>query len=316
MDHVVALSRELINKGSKSFALAARLFPSRMRDDAYMLYAWCRHCDDVIDGQELGHRTGSTARNREQMQVALAQLERETTDALNGRPCSHAFMALARVVRQHEIAHRHPFDLLEGFRMDVDGRSYQTPADLLSYCYHVAGVVGVMMAQVMGVRDRETLERAQDLGIAFQLTNISRDIVEDAAAGRRYLPAAWLADEGIEPEHVAAESNRTALAAVARRMLDLADAYYDSASCGLGALPLRAAWAVGAARSVYRDIGGLVRQRGPSAWDTRAVVGTERKLLAIAGGLSRAIVSRPALSIGTVPPRDPSLWTKAGLADG
>lgn len=309
-DQIVAMSRERIERGSKSFAGAARLLEPRMRDSAYMFYAWCRHCDDEIDGQELGH--ASAAAQPADPAAALAILRRKTHAALNGRPDEPVFEALHRVVTLHAIPHRHPLELLDGFAMDVDGRRYQSIDELLEYCYHVAGVVGVIMAMIMGPRDRVALDRASDLGIAFQLTNISRDIVPDALSGRCYLPLDWLADEGLTPETLAVPANRKALHAVTRRLLDTADRYYVSARYGLPHLPLRAAWAVAAARSIYRDIGNIVRRRRDHAWDERAVVSKSRKIADAAyAGLS---IGRAHLSGAVRAPRSrEGLWTHPEL---
>ena len=195
MDEIVDYCRERIEKGSKSFAAAARLFDPDTRAYAYMLYAWCRHCDDVIDDQELGFARRGAAR-----QAALARLEMlrdKTRRALAGDADEPVFAALQRVATEKALNEANLIEHLDGFAMDVSGRKYLTFDDTLSYCYHVAGVVGLMMANIMGVRDAPTLDRACDLGIAFQLTNIARDVMEDAAAGRVYLPAAWLRDAGV-----------------------------------------------------------------------------------------------------------------------
>jgi phytoene synthase len=316
MDPIVEQSRQLIERGSKSFAGAARLFDADTRDSAYMLYAWCRHADDEIDGQDLGFER-STAPELAPAE-RLERLRRRTLAAIAGAPdpSEPVYEALARVVAKHALPARHPMELVHGFEMDVGGRSYQSLDDTCSYCYHVAGVVGVMMAMIMGVRDGATLNRASDLGIAFQLTNISRDVIADAETGRVYLPADWLAAEGIEPtpEAVAAPANRAAVYRVTERLLDEAERYYASARHGLPALPMRAAWAIAAARRVYRDIGSVVRTRKHRAWDKRAVVSRGRKVWSVAyAGLSigRAHVSG---AISGLPPRD-GLWTMPGLGD-
>ena len=124
----------------------------------------------------------------------------------------------------------------------------------------VAGVVGAMMASVMGVRDRPTMERAIDLGIAFQLTNISRDVMEDAADGRVYLPADWLEEEGAPLNPAEFPGAEPALYRVVKRLLDEADRYYESAGVGIARLPFRCAWAIAAARRVYRAIGETVQE--------------------------------------------------------
>lgn len=310
-DPIVTLSRERIERGSKSFAGAARILGPDMRDSVYMLYAWCRHCDDVIDGQELGFAAPGAQRSTP---ATLAELRRQTEAALAGQADGPVFEALQRVVIKHAIPARHPRELIDGLAMDVEGRTYNSIDDTLSYCYHVAGVVGVMMAMIMGVRDRATLNRAADLGIALQLTNISRDVVPDARAGRVYLPAEWLATAGIAPDAVADPANRVALHDVTARLLDTADRYYVSARYGLPHLPLRAAWAVAAARSIYRDIGNIVRRRRHRAWDKRAVVGRSRKIADAAyAGLS---VGRAHLSGAIKAPRSRAgLWTHPGLGE-
>jgi phytoene synthase len=312
MDHLVEEAKSIIERGSKSFAGAARLFDSQTRSSAYMLYAWCRHCDDEIDGQELGFST--VALSTEEVRRRLLRLEARTLAAVRGNPDDDpVFQGLARVTAQHNIPERHPMELIEGFRMDVDGRRYARIEDTLEYCYHVAGVVGVMMAMVMGVRDRETLNRASDLGLAFQLTNIARDVIPDAEAGRLYLPELWLADIGVAPHEVADPAKRAAVAEVTARVLEEAERYYISARYGLARLPLRSAWAVAAARKVYRDIGALVKSRGEAAWAQRAVVSRQRKLAGLAwGGLS---VGRASLvcAIAGAPART-GLWTHPGLA--
>ena len=191
--------------------------------------------------------------------------------------------------------------------MDVQGRRYETLEDTLLYAYHVAGVVGVMMAQVMGVRDLATLERACDLGLAFQLTNIARDVVEDARNGRLYLPAAWLREAGMaaDPRAVADPACRDRVAIVVLRLLDVAEVYYRSARFGLARLPLRSAWAIAAARGVYREIGRIVRRRGARAWDARAAAPAPRKLALLLRGALVALASRwPAR-----PPSRAGLWT-------
>lgn len=310
MDEIVRDARERIDKGSKSFAVAARLFRPAVRDDAFMLYAWCRHCDDLIDDQELGFaRTPDAATTPA---ARLAELREQTRRAIGGEAEHPVFVALSRVVARHQIPERHPFELLDGFAMDVEGRRYRSLDDTLAYCYHVAGVVGVMMAMIMGARDRATLNRASDLGIAFQLTNIARDVMEDAASGRVYLPEDWLEGEGVPVSEVADAKHRAGVFRVVARLLDVADDYYASSSYGVSRLPFRSAWAICAARRVYRDIGQVVRERGPEAWDSRAVVGSARKLAGV--GLGAAAAARAATIGRYVPPaaRD-GLWTHPDL---
>jgi phytoene synthase len=291
-----------IRTGSKSFALASRLFDPATRDLVWDLYAWCRHCDDVVDGQVLGHGT-SAVTDRE---TRLALLREGTAAAFAGTAGPRGpFAALARVVAATDLPPVLAHDHLAGFAMDAAGRGYETFDDTLDYCYHVAGAVGLMMAWVMGVRDRAVLCRASDLGLAFQLSNIARDVGDDLATGRLYLPAAWLRDAGASlvagsPLDPAGAARITPVVA---RLLTEGERYYDSAWHGVRHLPGRSAWAVATARLVYRDIGRAVAYRGAGAWTSRTVVGTPQKLARLVqAGIATAwlkTVADPA-----APPRD------------
>ncbi len=310
MDAVVAHSRDSIAKGSKSFRAASRLFTADTREDAWLLYAWCRHCDDVIDGQD--HGFGAETLPKAEQRRRLERLRTETRDALAGRAVSDpTFQAFQRVARRHAFPDRWPLEMLDGFAMDVEERRYATVEETLQYCWGVAGVVGVMMALVMGVRDQAVLRRAQDLGLAFQLTNIARDVIDDAQTGRLYLPADWLREAGVEPTPiaVAARENRAAVHGVAARLLALAEPYYDSARGGLRGLPFRSSLAIAAARGVYREIGRKVVRQGPAVWDRRVVVGRPMKLWLFVRGFAIALWTQ-ALDHGREPPARPGLWSR------
>ncbi|MGB0906278.1 MAG: phytoene/squalene synthase family protein [Maricaulaceae bacterium] len=282
MDDVKKFGHASIKKGSKSFALASRVLPPELRDDASMLYAWCRYCDDVIDGQEMGHgqiedyKTGQSDR--------LDVLRAQTTAALAGQPTDNpVFAGLARVVTNNAIDHRHPFDLLKGFEMDASDRVYETMDDLLDYSYHVAGVVGVMMANIMGVRDNATLDRASDLGLAFQLTNIARDVMDDAKAGRVFVPREMLRAAGapIDASGLLAPDNKTAVFKAVHAQLDVAEHYYDSSMVGIKELPFRCAWAISSAMFIYGGIGERLKSIGPTAWDERVSTSKWEKISAV-----------------------------------
>ena len=310
-DETLRSAPAAIRAGSKSFAAAARLFEPATREGAVLLYAWCRHCDDVVDGQELGFAAGGEGGAADEPAERLARLERETRRALAGEPTGDAaFGGLAEVMRRHAIPDRYPLQHLAGFRMDVENRRYRVLADTLDYAYHVAGVVGIMMAHVMDARDPAVLDRACDLGLAFQLTNIARDVVADAAVGRVYLPEAWLVEAGLDPDPraIVDEAGRPALAGVAARLVAAAEPYYDSAAIGIAALPPRAAWAIATARSVYREIGREVVRRGSRAWDARVATSKAAKLLHVGQGAAGALRSRFA-GRERAPPR-PALYVR------
>ena len=303
---------QTIEVGSKSFAAAAKLFDAETRRGVLMLYAWCRHCDDVVDGQELGFAPAASApaphAAGHDPVKELALLRDQTRRAYAGeRMHDPAFAAFQEVALRHGIEPRHAYDHLAGFAMDVEGARYETIDDTLRYCYHVAGVVGLMMASIMGARDPAVLDRACDLGLAFQLTNIARDIVDDAHIGRCYLPAAWLREAGIPQDEIALPRHREALAKIAARLVDHAEPYYESAYAGLAALPLRSAWAIATARLVYRQIGIVVKRRGPHAWDTRAGTSKLTKLWLLLRGGCDALSSRIRT---TSSPRPARLWSR------
>lgn len=306
-------ARKLIKRGSKSFSGASRMFSNELRNSASLLYAWCRHCDDVVDDQILGQ---GQAGSHETIEARLAQLTAQTRAAINGQPDGEAFEALTWVVNAHGIPERYPLELLEGFAMDARDHQYETIDDTLLYSYHVAGVVGIMMAMIMGARHTATLQRACDLGIAFQLTNIARDVIEDAARARVYLPAAWLREAGIEPtpEAILDSANHEAVYSVVLRLLDTSDAYYRSARYGLQRLPFRCACAIGAARVIYRDIGNIIRNGGANILDRRAVVSTRRKYLDAFWGVSTACRAYIVDRFRNAPSRA-GLWTHTALRD-
>ncbi len=301
---LVESARISIVRGSQSFAAASRLFAPATRERAWLLYCWCRAADDLTDGQEAGH--DAIAPNAPL--AGHARLVALTTAALDGdAPLPLPFMALRQVARETALPRRWIFDHLEGFALDAaDWRPRETD-DLLRYCYHVAGAVGLMMAIIMGVAvdDNDTLDRACDLGLAFQLANIARDIVPDAEVGRVYLPSAWLAEAGIAPEHLALPVHRPQLAAWAARLVDMAHGYRSSARIGAARLPRRSRLAVLAADAIYGAIGERVVQRGAAAWDERVHISAAGKLgLLVAAAARSGFTPKPAPRIGLwTPPR-------------
>lgn len=285
---LVATAGETIRQGSKSFHMASRLFDRRTRERAWLLYCWCRHCDDVCDGQALGFGT-------DRAQGTVAAVELLTRQVLAGeRVGLLPFDALGTLLAECPVPHRYIDDHLQGFALDSDGWRPGDEADLLRYCYHVAGAVGCMMAIVMGVEpdEEETLARASDLGIAFQLSNIARDLRDDHEAGRCYLPAEWIELYGLDRRDPLRPDRRKGLVAVAGRLTDLALRYEASAHAGVAKLPFRARWAVLAAARVYGAIGRRVASLGASAWETRVTVPRRKKLSYLLPTLVEAIRTR------------------------
>jgi len=234
---LVEAARVSIDKGSKSFALASMLFAPEARERAWLLYAWCRRCDDIADGQE----HGGALSNDGDAAGRLARIRTLTQQAYDELPTGDpAFDAFGLVARECHIPYHYADDLIAGFALDAADWRPQTTEDLIRYCYHVAGVVGIMMALVMGVdpHDEATLGHACDLGYAFQLANIARDVREDAAAGRCYLPQDWLDEVELD-----APAKSPQLASLTQRLATLAAGYEASARIGARKPTLRPRWA-------------------------------------------------------------------------
>ena len=244
-------------------------------------------------------------------QARLAAMRAQSDAALRGEATGDpAFDGFGLVMRECAIPPRYAHDLLDGFALDAQDWRPTTEADMLRYCYHVAGAVGCMMAVLMGVdpQDEATLDRACDLGLAFQLANIARDIGEDQQAGRCYLPHQWLTEMEIPPGRQMEPAFRPQLTLLARRLTSLAADYEASARHGTGALPPRAAWAVLAAAGIYGDIAREVARRGEHAWDDRVVTPRNEKL----GWVCRAgvqIFGRSSRWPASAP-RPAHLWTR------
>jgi len=278
-----AACRDALARGSKSFHAAWRLLPARLRDPFASFYAFCRVTDDAVD-----ESTDATA--------ALVRCVERTDAIFAGAPESHPVdRAFARTVRAHSLP-RAPIDaLLDGYRWDVEKRVLQTRSDLIAYAVRVAASVGVVSTYLMGERDRSTLARAADLGIAMQLTNVARDVGEDARNDRVYLPREWLVAEGV----TTTRRHGTALGRVVRRLLDDADVLYAQAEPGITALPPDCRPAIRAASRLYREIGQIVRENGYDAVSGRASTSPVRKVIVLA----RSLAELPRRAMFDAPPQ-------------
>lgn len=262
----LAACRAHLRAGSRSFLLASMVLPRWLRERATALYAFCRLADDAVD-----HGGGVPA---------LTDLHRRLDRIYRGRPADDpAERAFAALVAEHGLPRVLPEALLEGFAWDLEGRRYSTIEDLENYGARVAGSVGAMMTHLMGVRDRTTLARACDLGVAMQLSNIARDVAEDARAGRLYLPESWLREAGIASDALLDHGPvwNARLRSVLERLLAHADRLYSRAETGLAGLPLSCRPGIYAARLLYAEIGHAVLTPGHDPLAVRSVVTPARK---------------------------------------
>jgi phytoene synthase len=217
-----------------------------------------------------------------------------------------AFDAFGLVADECGLTLAEANDVIAGFALDATRWTPNTEADMLRYCYHVAGAVGIMMARIMGVHpdDGETLDRACDLGLAFQMANIARDIVEDAEADRCYLPQKWLEEMGWQQGEHALPENRFRLASLMPRLIELMEKHEAAAKLGARKLRFRQRWAVLSAARIYGAIGRKVLNRGQLAWDTRTRVSAPEKTWHMVAAFFEAVRNRPP------PPAEPITWSR------
>jgi phytoene synthase len=263
----------------RSFWLASKLLPSGLRDEAAIVYAFCRAADDAAD------------------ELTDTRRAHETLDALE-RGLAADGPAPARAMRELFARRGLGLDparlLLSGVRRDLGSVRIEDDQELLHYAWLVAGTVGQMMAELLGARDPRARFYAVQLGIAMQITNVCRDVAEDLARGRVYLPERRLRAAGTSQRALLAGcAPRDAVAAVVRDLLVLADRLYASADRGMRFLPTRARLCVLVASRVYRAIGLRLRARGCDALRGRVVVSLPVKL----GWVVAAIVAWITLAL-------------------
>lgn len=289
-----AEARAVLAHHGRSFHWASRLLAGEDADRCARLYAFCRRVDDWVDEGDPGD--------------AAARLERLRHDIRRGESHDPAVADFLRLAESSGISQALALAFVDGVATDLGRVALHDEAELLRYAYGVASTVGLMMCAVLGVRDPRALPFAIDLGIAMQLTNICRDVAEDAAVGRRYLPETILHPdtrlEGLARGDAAAR--RDARRAV-RLLLAQADRFYRSADEGMRYLPWRARLGILTASRVYEAIGPVVLGQGDEDWGRRAVVGPGRKLLRTARAVG-ALLLRPRYWRRTPgPPHDAGL---------
>ncbi|MEZ5581514.1 MAG: phytoene/squalene synthase family protein [Candidatus Competibacteraceae bacterium] len=257
-------ARLTLKQHGKSFHWAGVLLAPEQAHHAAVLYAFCRTADDLADATDPDTaRAGLTA-----IRQALAQ-------GVSADPTVSAFLRLAAAQQLPMMPAQVLIDTLIN---DVDAVRLQTWDELLRYAYGVASTVGILMCGVLGVRDSAALPFAIDLGIAMQLTNIARDVLEDAARDRVYLPQE-ATPISLNPHRLMAGDAATRDAAhnVIQQVLQRADGYYRSADQGMRYLPWRARLAILTAARVYEAIGGVVLARRDDYWGNRCYVGVAGK---------------------------------------
>ena len=284
---VVLDSRALLRRKAKSFALAASFLPPSVRDDAAVVYALCREVDDTADDTT----------DRAAARHALDRLRQEVLGVAAPRPQVEVFRAIAQRVG---LPLSCMTALIDGVAADLGTVRIADDAELLQYCYRVASTVGLMMTAVIGVRRREASPFAVDLGLAMQLTNIVRDIAEDAALGRVYLPESRLRAAGLSAESIVEGSaDPDKVRQVAGDLVALAERFYRSADDGMRDIPFRSRVAILVASRVYAGIGCRARRMRSLPSEGRVVVPWWEKAWLVV----RAVAAAHAPSILGLAPR-------------
>lgn len=257
-------AHKVLAKHGKTFSLASKFMGKDTSYKAARLYAFCRYLDDLVDERT----TVQSARD------ALRETRAQLLTGSGFDPVVDDFLSLAREASMDPALGA---ILIDGLESDLTTVSIDSQEELVRYAYRVAGVVGLMMCAVMDVKDSRALPYAIDLGIAMQFTNIARDIREDAAMGRRYIPGCWVQNLRAHDLAKPSASTQSAVSAGLKKLLNLADDYYRSAALGLHYIPARSQLAVRVARSVYREIGQLIREQDYNVNESRIIVGGARK---------------------------------------
>ena len=292
----VAESRAVMARHARSFQLAARFLPPQVADEAALVYAFCRLVDDTAD------EAPSLAQARE----GLAAL----SDEMDGTaPPSAAVHAYQTIAARRGIPPRVAQDLIAGVSSDLGAVRVADDPQLIVYCYQVAGTVGLMMCGVLGVTAQAAWPHALSLGIAMQLTNICRDVLEDAGRDRVYLPLRRLAAAGVSAEQLLdGTADRAQVAAVVRDLLALADDHYAYAEAGMHFIPWRARLAILIASRVYRGIGvRLLRRHGGDPLHGRTTTSALEKLGWVLHGLASFLRPRTLGLVAARQPAPPSL---------
>lgn len=250
---------------AKSFHFASHFLPVGLKGPVADLYSFCRYIDDVSDQEkpEIARQCLLDLRDRVAAGEVLKALEFEKLG----------------------IRRSWMLDLIDGALFDTQFRHFEHEGELDLYCYQVAGVVGLMMCPLLGVHDEKAWQHAVDLGSAMQLTNMARDVAEDAGRGRMYFPLSWLRDLEIHPHHV---MHGQGVSPLVKMFLEKAEGLYRSGALGLPAIPLRQRGAIAVALTVYRGIGGALARQNYDPFAGRAYVAFIRKLGLACKGLIMA----------------------------
>ncbi len=259
-------SNLILAQRGKTFFWAKFCLKQTQATDATRLYRFCRYIDDIAD------ECSDSASAMHRLLYIIACLRAgESNDPI--------VQDAIGLFRHYQIEVDIPILLIEGVISDLDDVAIRDVASLLIYCYQVAGTVGIMMCKILGVREQAAYAHAIDLGIAMQLTNICRDVKEDAQLGRRYLPKSLVGNISLSQLIQPDQQSQIVIVNAIKQLLALAQSYYQSGHQGLCFLPLNARLAISLAATLYQAIGTVLQNNHYQYWQARAYVTPVNKLL-------------------------------------
>lgn len=272
---------------AKTFYLGTLLMTPERRRAIWAIYVWCRRTDELVDGPNASHITPK----------ALDRWESRLEDLFQGRPFDMLDAALSDTVLKFPVDIQPFKDMIEGMRMDLKKSRYKNFDELYLYCYYVAGTVGLMSVPVMGIAPESqastesVYNAALALGIANQLTNILRDVGEDARRGRVYLPQDELAQAGLSDEDIFAGKVTDKWRSFMKNQIKRARMFFDEAEKGVTELSSASRWPVWASLLLYRQILDEIEANDYNNFTKRAYVSKAKKLAALPMAYARSLVS-------------------------
>ncbi len=244
--------RTITRREAKNFYYAFLTLAPDKRRAIYAAYSFCRYCDDSVDEEN----------SNESKLKTLPRLKSELAQTFEGRPDSPVFLALADVARRYDIPHRYFHEIIEGVESDLIKTRYHDFDELREYCYRVASVVGLICIHIFGYKSAEAKEYAVDLGLAMQLTNIIRDIKEDLAMGRIYLPQDEMTRFGYSEDMLKEGIRNEAFIELARFQAARARNYFQSGSKLLPYLSRRSRACPAVLGAIYSKVLGRIEKSG------------------------------------------------------
>lgn len=266
---------------AKSFYFAAKFLPEKKRKAVYPIYAFCRHVDDEIDEIGDGDETQAALTVNKWKSQLENLYEKKENSTLSTQQSALVFSAWSDLLETYKIPQNLPLELIQGVLMDTTIKRYETFDELYVYCYRVASTVGLMSSEILGYSEKVALEYAEAMGIAMQLTNILRDVKEDAAMNRIYLPQEDLKKFGITEEQIFENKFDENFVALMKFQIERARKFYAKGEKGIAMLEKDSRFTVLLASRIYARILDEIEKQNYDIFTKRAHTTKTQKLFSI-----------------------------------